>query len=403
MGLSGYNKAIKRKGFFPAHIFVPVPRLTNIEEFVFYKSNLLPLPFFRKALLSIALFFSLQYFLVDGFVFLCKNKPVEKGNLLLSIKNSIEATNSNNKLSSYSLERFSLRLRGAMVITIKDVSNSRYFIIRVASDKRTKKIVYRNQEFLRQMYGVKNKSDYLRSILPEPIDRFEIQNSAVYIETMLFGDLAWKYIQGSLRDRIYQSSIDFLLIINRKTRQKVILEKQELDQLLFNDLNCLKSLNRIDLGLLEEVERIVSITSNILLHREVYLSLMHGDFGYGNILINPRNGQITGVIDWDTGRLKDLVGIDFINFEIQKKIIEDGNDFFTAILNLNRIVNDESTPNYINKKLIEFGVNYSIIKAVFAITLFRYFIRSSQYAELFFKEQNKWLNIFQNFREISFE
>ncbi|HSH45967.1 MAG TPA: phosphotransferase, partial [Longimicrobiales bacterium] len=43
----------------------------------------------------------------------------------------------------------------------------------------------------------------------------------------------------------------------------------------------------------------------------------HGDFGYGNILVDPGSGVLEGVIDWDTARPLDFPGIDRVNLEIQ--------------------------------------------------------------------------------------
>jgi hypothetical protein len=61
----------------------------------------------------------------------------------------------------------------------------------------------------------------------------------------------------------------------------------------------------------------------------------HGDYGYGNVLVDSR-GDVTGIIDWSTGREEELGGIDRLNFEVQRYRIEEGRPLVDA---LNRTMN----------------------------------------------------------------
>lgn len=129
---------------------------------------------------------------------------------------------------------------------------------------------------------------------------------------MLPGTLVWKINSRRFRNRIYEESVKFLLSLNRSLRIQVRMEDEELDQLFVDELRRLAKCPSINSSFRNGLKKVITRVSHLLLRRTVFLSPSHGDYGYGNILVDPNSGRLTGVIDWDTGRKRELIGVDFL-------------------------------------------------------------------------------------------
>jgi aminoglycoside phosphotransferase (APT) family kinase protein len=63
----------------------------------------------------------------------------------------------------------------------------------------------------------------------------------------------------------------------------------------------------------------------------------HGDFGYGNAMVDPRTGALRGIIDWDQARV-DLAGVDLLNFLVQREMGARACSFLAAFTDVARRV-----------------------------------------------------------------
>jgi aminoglycoside phosphotransferase (APT) family kinase protein len=43
------------------------------------------------------------------------------------------------------------------------------------------------------------------------------------------------------------------------------------------------------------------------------LGWSYGDFGYGNLLADQASGRLQAVVDWETGRADEMLGVDWMN------------------------------------------------------------------------------------------
>ena len=57
----------------------------------------------------------------------------------------------------------------------------------------------------------------------------------------------------------------------------------------------------------------------------------HGDYGFGNALVDAQDGSLKAVIDWDTAREFEIVGVDLLHFLIQARRMDNGEECFQIL------------------------------------------------------------------------
>jgi hypothetical protein len=394
-GYNGFCRALEFAGFSSRQEFLPMPKVANPEELVAVGSHLLELPHCSHPLLRLALRSGRLQPVADGYVFLCAPKRIEEGALLRTVAKLVSRGGLDSGLS---LERVDLRQRGAMILFVTEQSTVRRLIVRVVSDPRTCGIVRRNQDLLQTLRKIPALPDAVRQVLPAPQAEGEYGSSVIFIESMLSGILAWKANHGCLRNTIYRESLEFLLQMNRATRTRVQLEERELDRLFAEDLLRLKACPGVDPGLQELAQKIVFQIRRLLYRREVFLVRSHGDYGYGNILVDPRTASLTGVIDWDTGRSLELAGVDLLNLLIQKARIEKKEGLFLAFATVVHAVIGRGGLDEDGHYRGEFGIKGDLVQVCLGVALLRYMSRAAQYPEVFAVEQGDYKRALDFFR-----
>jgi len=235
---------------------------------------------------------------------------------------------------------------------------------------------------------------HIKNLIPFPVERGSYQGVSIYIETMIPGKLAWKATRRKVRDTIYKEAIDFIFQLNKHTKENTLLDKDKLESLFEQDLQRFNKNTSINNELKNNILKMISIIKNKLLGRKIWLVASHGDYGYGNILVDPSTGNLLGVIDWDTGRKEEFPWIDMINLEIQNKRSNNINRLSEAIRALASRLSFADLINNCSIYEREFNVGNGVFKILFYIALIRYMGRAAQYETIFNAEQNEYLESF---------
>lgn len=387
-GPAGFRRAIKT-GFRFQQEFIPIPVVADPEEMIAAGSPLLEVSHHMHPLLRLAHRCGCLTAVADGNIFFCTPERLEEGTLLRSVTAKLASIGIPGR--GLSLGRVDLRLRGAMVLFIREQTSGRHYIVRVVADPGAREIIRRNQEFLNGLRNLAGLPAGLKSLIPAPLCDLAQGDATLFIETMLPGVLAWKANKGRLKERIYRESVNFLMGLNRASRARVRLGETELYRLFSDDLRRLESCPDAEPVLQEEVRAIAGRLCRRLHGRSVFLAPAHGDYGYGNILVDPHSGRLTGVIDWDTGRLNELAGLDFLNLEIQKARIENDWGLFPAFTAVSKAVIARGGLDLAGGYREEFGIEGELVPLFLAIALVRYLSRAAQYPEVFSSEQGDYL------------
>jgi len=386
-GYACFKKFLKKARFFNIQDYMCFPSLDSIEEFVKTDSEFVEIPHYYHLLQKIAKKTGIYKYVHNGFAFVSTKEAIEKNSLLSSIHARLSQT-LHAKNFDLRLIRFDIRSRGALVLFVRDNITKKQFITRVVPDGPANKIISKNQSFLKYLHSNKNIPFRISSKIPLPVEAFKINKNYIYVESLLPGVLAWKVNGKRIKNQIYKSAIDFIFQLNCLTRTKVTLNMELLDKLFGEDLELLNSSKAIDLKFRVELEKIIDILKGHFLGKEICLVCSHGDYGYGNILVNPHDGNVTGVIDWDTGRKLEFPGIDIINLKIQLNRTGGTQSFIDSIKSIAITMFDGGSIYGTNNRDNIFKIDPNYNRHIYCIALMRFIARSSRYDEEFFAKQN---------------
>lgn len=215
----------------------------------------------------------------------------------------------------YCLAELHLRARGAAVAMVGTTAGRR--AVRIVPDEGLQAVVHRNHETLSDLRrAMRNDSEFLR-LTPTPLFAEHHESNLVLAESSLPGTLAWRVATDGMAAIIYENTRQFLRRLEEAAPPPVELTQRRIDELFGEDQRRLREARFVD----EDVRSMIADEFRRaragLASASLRLHVSHGDFGYGNILVEPTTGALQGVIDWDTARLVDLPGLDRVNLEIQ--------------------------------------------------------------------------------------
>jgi len=388
LGLSAYKQALASSGFNNVRHFLPMPGLNNVEELFAAGRRELELPHYVHPLIRLISKIGFSRYFVDGYVLFGGVERIESSDIFRQINVTL-SQHTGLREPQCVLERLDIRLRGTLVLFIIENNSRVHFIARIVSDHSIDAIVSKNHLFLEALHADVGDSTAFVQLLPKPVSRMEYFGRSVYLETKVDGVPAWKVNSHKMRERIYCDSVGFLLQISSFTKKPVLLQRDILLSLLKDDRDRLMDVRSIDTGFRERIIQLINVLVDRLINREICLIASHGDYGYGNILVDPASGALKGVIDWDTGRRQDLPGIDFINLLVQKERTErncGALDAFSAVVN-------EGLSEAELILLSELGITGQLIELIVYFAFIRYMSRSAQYPQVFQREQNDYIGI----------
>lgn len=385
----GYRQALRRAGFGRAVEYLALPSLDAAEEIVVPDSRFVELPRHWHPFLHLAHRFKLFSNLADGYLFFQGPESLDDGPLLSTISLRLEEK-AGGALVRPSLLRFDLRLRGALVLFVSEQQRRCEVIARIVSDPEIDQIVRKNQKFLSALRAIEGLPESFRALLPEPLADFIFCDRSVYLETLKKGVPAWKVNRGSVRPYVFQEATHFLWCLQRVTCRPRQYDTETLRSLFVEDLEQLSGCQEVDENLRAGVERTLQSMCARIDGLNGFLVASHGDYGYGNLLVDADSGSLTGVIDWDTGRFDDLPGMDLLNLEVQRVRAELGAGVHDAFVAVTESVRARGGLDDAGRYAAEFQIEGPWLHALLHACLLRYLCRAAQYPEVFAAEQNDY-------------
>jgi hypothetical protein len=390
--LIGYRRILKEVGIVEYKECLALPSLGSIEELVTVGSRFLELPHYWHPLIHLARLCKIFPLIADGFIFFAGRLPIERGLLLGKVGNLLQSC-SRQLSNTYTIERLDLRIRGAMVLFLVEKESSQHLIVRVVSDHETDKVVRRNQEFLKLLQHNSDLPDELKTLLPYPYGECDLNGSIIYVESLMTGAPAWKVNRVRLRKHIQDEAEEFIFRLQISTSRKIRLDNDKLDNLFAIDKVCLADCTLINRQLYERILEAIQAIRQRLVGQTVFFVVSHGDYGYGNILVDPKTGQLKGVIDWDTGRKDDLPGIDYLNLLVQKYRSEWGYGVDEAFIQACSEVIHRGELDEKGFYRSQFDIFGELLSTILYCGFIRYMSRAAQYPDVFAMEQEGYLKI----------
>lgn len=385
------DKILHRAGFPHVVAFFSLPSFNKTEELVVVGSNLLDVPSYSHPILRAAANIGKYRLVSDGIVYCASSDDINSSIFLKQINYYLADALGMSQVRC-NLERADIRLRGAFVLFLNDSFTGSRYIARIVSNGPLKAILDKNHMLLIKIRNNRLLSDSIQKLLPSPLVRFEYSESAIYVETMLKGVIAWKIKDNHLKEMIFQNAVNILVGIHKLTNSVTYINTDILSDMFSDDIYRINNATFISAKMRGELTDLVERLMQLLNNRNISLSLSHGDFGFGNILVNPQSTEVEGVIDWDTARYHDFPLVDFYNLVVQS---ERDRNVCGARVAFQSAVNGLLTNKYKVhiSRFQEFGECDDIEKIALYICFLRYMTRALQYPVVFVEEQTDYLEI----------
>jgi hypothetical protein len=320
-----YRSCLRRAGFERVREFLPLPELSGPEEFVSSREGEVSLPSYRSqaehALNRVGLF-PLTH---EGYLYLASGPMGGPEELLDELGRQLSSTLG--AAQDLTLERFDLRDRGALVLLVRDRTTGRRFLGRITTTEQVDRVVARNAEWTTRILAAPHIPTEVKRRIPRPHGTLLLRSCTAHVEDLVEGVIAWKAAGvRRIEDELFRGVYGFLRDFNQATRLRIRLGETELEHLLGAARR--PWLDDETASLLAALRRELRDRA---LAQERTLVWAHGDFGYGNALVDPKTGTLRGIIDWDQGR-EDLAGIDLLNFLVQRERAVHGRSLPAALL-----------------------------------------------------------------------
>jgi SAM-dependent methyltransferase len=125
-------------------------------------------------------------------------------------------------------------------------------------------------------------------------------------------------------DEITWRALQVLIDFHRETSREVALDVDFFGTLFSNPLH--RVVEKLGPSVASSIHRIEGILRTAVLGKLFKLVWMHGDFKIENLMIDPKDLRISGIIDWDLSQREGLPFLDFLYLIAYNRVIREGKE-----------------------------------------------------------------------------
>ena len=391
----GYEKILKRTGFGNIKKFLAFPTLQTPDEYIETEFGDMEFPSYISFVHKMLHWLRVYKYVHADYFYIASIQSISKLDMLIAYANKMmsDYIDPQNQLL---LERFYLRSRGALLLLLSDRQKNYRVIIRIAVSDIVNAVISRNKAFTDKIHSLSVATPHITSLVPKTITTFEYRDCQVYVETRMPGILVWKRSRNQAIEKIsHQESYEFIYNFNNATKQEVVVEANVFSDIIGNDLARIKHAFKESDDLVAVICNIQTQLYDYFIGKKLYVVWGHGDFGYGNILCNPKSGHIQGIIDWDTHVPRELPGVDFCNLLLQKESIDFNGKISPTLQKLQKMILrsgklDVGIDGYGKN---DFNLCVTDLQLYLCITALRFIKRSLPYSNEFETKKNDYMAI----------
>lgn len=374
----GYRRAIRRAGLSPTAEFLPIPKPANPEEFVLSRSEEAGRSLDRPGTgftIPPAVFH-------DAFLYLT---GTDDGGLRRTERDLAAAFAEVPAVgASPVVERFDLRDRGALVLVCRDVRSGGRILARTARSGPALDAVARHAAWTARLRAAPGLSDAVVRRVPRLLGTTDVRGHRVFLEEYVPATIAWRVAAHHGRHRaVGRDLFGFLGDLNAATARTVVLNGDAADRLLRlweRDVSV-----RFPEELARALERLRHTLRARLEETSRTLVWGHGDFGLGNALADPGSGALRAVIDWETAHEDELVGVDLLNFLVQRDRMEQHGGFAAGLARVGQrlLAGRHQAEPQTGEYLTRFAIGPDQLRDALGLCCLRWVFREARYPDLF--------------------
>ena len=233
---------------------------------------------------------------------------------------------------TYVVNRYHTMLKGNVVLDLSEKNDQTCgLIVKIAIDDVAEAQNGKNYDMLSILHSDGAIPDKIKALIPKPRGKHTIFGQTVYLEEKMRGvQVSRAGNNGALRDRMLNNALDFIVSLHEATLSRTTWGPADYMECIGN---VIERVRRIGENVQSSFNKIDTMLRNSFIGSDLSLVQKHGDFSVVNILIDPGDFTITGIVDWDNAEQQRPILIDLIN------LIESSYNVFQD-LELGRTVTD---------------------------------------------------------------
>lgn len=210
------------------------------------------------------------------------------------------------------VNRYHAMTKGNVVLDLIDNDNpTRGFIAKIAVDAVAESQNRKNYDILSSLHKNSAIPGKIKGLIPKPCGRHTIDGQTIYLEDKMRGLQASRMIKDETRtDRVLNDALDFIVSLHRATLTPASWGEADYMQYIGNVIERVKRVGKSGQDAFKKIDLMLR---SRFIGSSFSLAHKHGDFSVANILIDPRNYTVQGIIDWDNAERKQPILIDLIN------------------------------------------------------------------------------------------
>ncbi len=227
------------------------------------------------------------------------------------------------------VENVRFRRRGSVLVSLRGPAGA--VILRISSAGQNRARLLRNREALRLLHGRQDLPLSVAARIPEAVAAMEIGEYAYDLETQLPGLPLWRLRPGSrVRVRAAANAVRFAQDLESGLGAGLLLDTERYESVVGGSIARVSE----DLHGFLPAQQVLATLDAVLRRRfqgrPEPLVIGHGDYTPGNILVDPRSGDLLAVVDWDTFHPLEVRGVDRWHFVLLEALAACGGDVSVA-------------------------------------------------------------------------
>ncbi len=193
--------------------------------------------------------------------------------------------------------------------------SSERVLIKLPLNDYTSVKVLRNYDFLLQLREAEQMAGARQELFPRALGTGEFEGQPFYIESLLNGRSGDAFqIPRNQREDLLHETFSIWLGIQQSFARTFYFDEEKFYQTVEIPIRRMFHFVGKDDELSGEMQQLLTYLRKQFVHKDVTLSLIHGDFSLKNIMFNEYALRFKGIIDWDMARTDFFPIIDVFHF-----------------------------------------------------------------------------------------
>jgi SAM-dependent methyltransferase len=212
----------------------------------------------------------------------------------------------------YVLNRYHTMLKGNVVLDLVERNDpTSGFMVKIAIDDVAEFQNSKNYDMLSRIHNNSAIPEKIKGLIPRPCGKHVINGQTVYLEDKMRGLQASRAgTSEAIKNRILNNALDFIVSLHEATLQRTTWDEADYTQSIGNLIDRVRRVGEKDQHVFDKID---TVLRSSFIGTDLSLAHKHGDYSVANILVDPIDYTIRGIIDWDNAEQHRPILVDLVN------------------------------------------------------------------------------------------